>query len=97
MLRWNAAFHDAVAKAAHSRSLRQAMIDLRGNLFLPVDLAVRRHRLIEIRDSHLAVARAIREGNRQAAAEAMRTHMAETRAMMMQSLADISDPQAGST
>lgn len=88
VLRWNVAFHDAVARAAHSRSLARAVADLRGDLFLPVDLALREHRIAEIRDAHTAIVAAIRDRDADAAEASMRVHLTETLGMVRQSLKD---------
>lgn len=82
VLRWNAAFHDAVAAAAHSRELAAVMEEARGKLFLPVDLALRQHRLEEISRDHADIAQAIRQKNPAAASAAMGAHVDSVRAMM---------------
>src|SRR5665647_952531 len=48
VLRWNVAFHDALARAAHNRHLERAMVEVRGELFLPVDAFLRQHRVEEL-------------------------------------------------
>jgi GntR family transcriptional repressor for pyruvate dehydrogenase complex len=86
VLRWNAAFHDAVAAASHSRELSSVMVAARGKLFLPVDIALREHRLQEIRSDHDAIAEAISAGNPSAAASAMGDHIEAVRGMMQSAL-----------
>ena len=82
VLRWNAAFHDAIAAAAHSRELAAVMAEARGKLFLPVDLALRQHRLDEISRDHASIARAIRQKDPAAASAAMGAHVDAVKAMM---------------
>lgn len=86
---WNVAFHDAVAYAAHSRYLAQAMADVHTKLFLPVDLARWEHRVTELRAAHAAILDAIREQHADAAGESMRAHILETQAMYRRSLRNV--------
>lgn len=82
VLRWNAVFHDAIAAAAHSRELAAVMAEARGKLFLPVDLALRQHRLDEISRDHADIAQAIRRKDPAGASAAMGAHIDAVRAMM---------------
>ena len=86
VLPWNAAFHDAVAHAAHSDHLLQAAVAVQGKLFLPVDLAKYEHRVVELRSAHAAILDAIREKDSESATESMRAHLADTLAVFKRSL-----------
>jgi GntR family transcriptional regulator, transcriptional repressor for pyruvate dehydrogenase complex len=88
LFRWDAAFHDAVARAAHSPRLEDAMIAVRGELFLPVDQALHEHRTEDVRAFHRAIIAAVRDGNARRAAEAMRDHIADTRRMVYRALGE---------
>lgn len=91
VLRWNVTFHDAVAAAAHSRHLERSLAQQRADLFLPVDIVLREHRIAEIRDAHSAIAAAISDADPAAAAESMRIHLAATLDMARQSLHDAAE------
>jgi GntR family transcriptional repressor for pyruvate dehydrogenase complex len=82
VLRWNVAFHDGLARAAHNRHLERAMIEVRGELFLPVDAFLRQHRVEELAAAHGAVLDAVRRRDAEAAAASMRAHLVETRAVI---------------
>ena len=82
VLRWNVAFHDALARAAHNRRLERAMVEVRGELFLPADAFLRQHRVAELVAAHGAVLEAVRQGDAKAAAASMRAHLAETQAVI---------------
>jgi len=82
VLRWNVAFHDALAGAAHNRHLERAMVEVRGELFLPVDAFLRQHRVEELVAAHGAILDAVRRQDAEAAAASMRAHLAETRAVI---------------
>jgi len=86
VLRWNVAFHDALARAAHNRHLEWAMVEVRGELFLPVDAFLRRHRVEELAAAHGAVLDAVRRQDTEAAAASMRAHLAETQAVITATL-----------
>jgi GntR family transcriptional repressor for pyruvate dehydrogenase complex len=86
VLRWNVAFHDALAHAAHNRHLQRAMVEVRGELFLPADMFLREHRVVELVAAHGAVLDAVRARNADAAAECMRSHLVDTRAVIRQSV-----------
>jgi GntR family transcriptional repressor for pyruvate dehydrogenase complex len=82
VLRWNVAFHDALARAAHNRHLERAMVEVRGELFLPVDAFLRQHRAEELAAAHGAVLDAVRHQDAEAATASMRAHLAETQAVI---------------
>jgi GntR family transcriptional repressor for pyruvate dehydrogenase complex len=82
VLRWNVAFHDALAHAAHNVHLERAMVEVRGELFLPVEAFLRRHRVEELVAAHGAVLEAVRRRDAGAAAECMRAHLAETQSVI---------------
>jgi GntR family transcriptional repressor for pyruvate dehydrogenase complex len=82
VLRWNVAFHDAVARAAHSEELRRVMADVRERLFLPVDVALRERRIVVMRADHAAIAAAIRARDSAGAAEITRRHIEAVRVLM---------------
>ena len=86
VLRWNVAFHDALAQAAHNRHLERAMVEVRGELFLPADAFLREHRVVELVAAHGAVLDAVRARDAGAAADCMRAHLRDTRAVIRQSL-----------
>lgn len=62
------------------------MIEVRGELFLPADAFLREHRVVELVAAHGAVLDAVRAGNADTAAERMRSHLADTRAVIGQSV-----------
>ena len=82
VLHWNVAFHDALARAAHNGHLERAMVEVRGELFLPVDAFLRQHRVEELAAAHGAVLDAVRQQDTEAAAASMRAHLAETQAVI---------------
>jgi GntR family transcriptional repressor for pyruvate dehydrogenase complex len=86
---WNVAFHNAVADAAHSRLLADAMRDVRGTLFLPVDLARYEHQITELRAAHAAVLEGIRDRDPESAVAAMRAHLLDTLEVFKRSLGRI--------
>jgi len=90
-LRWNVVFHDALAAAAHSSHLAEAMLAVRRELFLPVGLLLRRHRAEELRDSHTQIFEAVRDQRPDEASEAMRNHLAGTRLMVGEVLEEALD------
>jgi len=94
-LRWNVVFHDALAAAAHSSHLADAMLAVRRELFLPVGLLLRRHLAEELRDSHTQIFEAVRDRRPHEAAEAMRNHLAGTRLMVAEVLEEVLDSSSG--
>ena len=89
ILRWNGSFHDALAAAAHSTHLARAVVAVRKELFLPVELLLREHTAEELRAAHAEIAAAVRARERERAMNAMRSHLQGTRAMVAQALAEL--------
>ena len=67
--------HRSIARAARSPRLEQAMMDARGELFIPVDLGRLEKRPHQVHDSHGAILEAIRNRDPERAAEEMRRHI----------------------
>jgi GntR family transcriptional regulator, transcriptional repressor for pyruvate dehydrogenase complex len=67
--------HRSIARAARSPRLEHAMMAARGELFIPVDFAHLDGMEPRVRDSHLAILKAIRTMDSPAAAEEMRQHI----------------------
>lgn len=88
LFRWDVAFHDALARAAHSQRLEEAMIAVRGELFLPVDQALHEHRTEDVRAFHREIIAAVRDQDTFHAAETMRNHIADTRRMVYRALGE---------
>jgi DNA-binding FadR family transcriptional regulator len=88
LFRWDVEFHDALARAAHSRRLEEAMIAVRGELFLPVDQALHEHRAEAVHTLHKSILAAVREQDAARAAEAMGVHIEDTRSMIARALAE---------
>ena len=86
LFRWDVAFHDALARAAHSSRLEEAMIAVRGELFLPVDQALHEHRAEDVHAFHKAIVVAVRDRDADRAAEIMSAHIADTRRMVLRAL-----------
>jgi len=86
LFRWDVAFHDALARAAHSSRLEAAMIAVRGELFLPVDQALQEHRTEDVHAFHKAIIVAVREQDAERAAETMSAHIVDTRRMVYRAL-----------
>jgi GntR family transcriptional regulator, transcriptional repressor for pyruvate dehydrogenase complex len=80
LLPWNVAFHHAVADAAHSRHLAEAMVSAQGKLFLPIDLASYDGQVDALREAHAAILTAIRARDADAASAAVREDLAGTEA-----------------
>lgn len=72
----NKGFHKGIARAAHSPYLEKAMMDVRGELFVPVDFVELDAKHPRIDDTHKAIAKAIRDQDPACAAEGMRDHLA---------------------
>ncbi|MGO8684623.1 MAG: FadR/GntR family transcriptional regulator [Thermoleophilia bacterium] len=89
VLRWNVAFHDALARAAHNRHLERAMVEVRGELFLPVEAFLRQHRVEELAAAHSALLDAVRRQDAELAAARMRAHLAETEAVIKATLVEL--------
>jgi DNA-binding FadR family transcriptional regulator len=82
LFHWDIEFHDALARAAHNSRLEQAMIAVRGEVFLPADQALRERRVEEVHGFHEAIIEAVRDKDAPAAAEHMRNHIRHTRDMI---------------
>lgn len=89
VLRWNGAFHDALAAAAHSSHLARAVVAVRQELFLPVDLLLREHSADELRAAHGEVLAAVRDREPERAADSMRAHLEGTRGMVGRALDEL--------
>ncbi len=72
---WHVGFHDALAKAAHNRFLEQAMLGIRGELFVPADWAMTHKRVAEIEGVHDAILYAVRDQDPERAAAEMGIHL----------------------
>jgi GntR family transcriptional repressor for pyruvate dehydrogenase complex len=88
-LRWNDAFHDALAQASHSTHLTEAMHSVRAELFLPVGLLLRRRRVAELQDDHALILEAVRKREPEQAAESMRIHLMTTKSMVEAALREL--------
>jgi GntR family transcriptional repressor for pyruvate dehydrogenase complex len=86
LFRWDVEFHDALARAAHSPRLEEAMIAVRGELFLPVEQALHEHRTEDVHAFHKAIIAAVRHQDAPRAAAAMKDHIADTRSMVHRAL-----------
>ncbi len=78
--------HRAVARAARSPRLEQAMMDARGELFIPVDLARLEDRPHQVHGSHGAILDAIRDRDPGRATEEMRKHIELVRRLIDKAL-----------
>lgn len=92
VLRWNGSFHDALAAAAHSSHLARAVVSVRQELFLPAGLLLREHPADELRAAHAEVFAAVRDGDPERAAAAMRAHLEGTRQMVAGALEELRSP-----
>lgn len=93
ILRWNGTFHDALARAAHSSHLMRAVISVRKELFLPVELLLREHSAEELRTSHAEICDGVRLRDPVRAEQAMRAHLENTRAMVTRALSELRAPR----
>jgi GntR family transcriptional repressor for pyruvate dehydrogenase complex len=75
LIRWHFGFHDALATAAHNEYFEQAMQAIRGELFVPVDRVLTRHRITEIEEVHNRILDAVRAGDPVRAREEMAAHL----------------------
>jgi len=78
--------HRAIAKAAHSPRLQRGMLEVRGELFLPVDQALLEHREGEVHEAHRAILEAIRARDSARAAELTRAHNEQVRTLVQRAL-----------
>jgi DNA-binding GntR family transcriptional regulator len=62
------------------------MLDVRGELFLPVDQALHEHRTGEVHESHVAIFEAIRDQDAARAAELTRMHIEQIRTLVQRAL-----------
>lgn len=86
---WNVAFHNGVARAAHSRHLAEVMVVVQRKLFLPLDIANYEHQGAELRAAHEAILDGIRGKDPEVAAEGMRAHLADTLTVFRRAVARI--------
>lgn len=77
---WHVGFHDALAKAAHNHYLEQAMLSIRGELFVPADWSMTHKRVTEIEGVHDAILDAVRDQDPERAAIEMGAHLDATEA-----------------
>ena len=75
LVHWHFGFHDALAKAAHNRYLEEAMVSIRGQLFVPTDWDLTRHRIHAVEGLHGRILAAVRDKDPVRAAEEMRVHL----------------------
>ncbi len=79
-------FHRAVARAARSPRLERAMMQIRGELFLPISLDRLEDRPHQVHDSHLQVLAAIRRRDAEGASQAMAEHLRLVRTLIDRAL-----------
>jgi len=72
---WHFDFHDALAKAAHNRFLEQAMIEIRGELFVPTDWVMTTSRALDIENLHDRILEAVRDRDSERASLEMSRHL----------------------
>ncbi len=77
--RADAAFHEAVAQAAHNDRLYRAIRAARGDIFFPFDQLPHPVYVTPTLEAHAMILQAVRSGNPPAAASAMETHLERTR------------------
>jgi GntR family transcriptional regulator, transcriptional repressor for pyruvate dehydrogenase complex len=79
--------HRAIARSARSPRLEQAMLDARGDFFIPVDLRRLENQESEVHRTHASILKAIRAKDGDAAAREMRKHLAIIRELTDKALA----------
>jgi GntR family transcriptional repressor for pyruvate dehydrogenase complex len=79
--------HRTIARAARSPRLEKAMLEARGDLFVPVDLRRLQTDELEVHHTHDEILAAIRSGDSSDAAEAMRRHIDMIRDLTEKALA----------
>ena len=72
---WHFGFHDGLAKAAHNRYLEQAMLNIRGELFVPTDWVMTNSRAHDIENVHEAIFLAVADQDPDRAALEMAIHL----------------------
>lgn len=87
--------HRNIARAARSPRLERAMLAARGELFIPVDLALLEDRENQVHDTHAAILAAIRDRDPATAADEMRRHIELIRGLTHKALAASGIPVAG--
>jgi GntR family transcriptional repressor for pyruvate dehydrogenase complex len=85
--------HRTIARAARSPRLERAMMQVRGELFTPIDLDRLESRPHEVHDSHLEIVDAIRRRDPQAAARAMADHIRLVRTLVDRALDEAGIPR----
>jgi GntR family transcriptional repressor for pyruvate dehydrogenase complex len=78
--------HRAIAMAAQSPRLQRAMLEVRGELFLPVDQALLEHRVGEVHEAHQSILEAIRRRDPERAADLTRVHIEQVRTLVERAL-----------
>ncbi len=72
---WHFDFHDALANAAHNRYLTEAMINIRGQLFVPTDWVLTEPQVVDIEGVHDRILEAVRDQDSGRAAKEMAAHL----------------------
>jgi len=85
---WHFDFHDALAKAAHNRFLEQAMIEIRGELFVPTDWVMTTSRALDIENLHDRILEAVRDRDSERASLEMSRHLDAADAPFRQALGE---------
>jgi GntR family transcriptional regulator, transcriptional repressor for pyruvate dehydrogenase complex len=80
----DARFHGALVRAAQNRRLETAVVESRGEMFLPLDRLVFTAQIESSRAGHTAVYQAVRDRNGELAARAMEAHLEQSRREMQQ-------------
>jgi DNA-binding GntR family transcriptional regulator len=84
---WSAVFradidiHRSIARAARSPRLEKAMLEARGDFFVPVDLRSLEESDASVHDSHERILAAIKQQDAEAAAMHMRDHIGMIRGL----------------
>lgn len=78
--------HNAIARAARSPRLERAMLESRGELFVPVDLSQLEQREYEVHETHTAIIEAIRARDAEAASALMGDHIRLIRGLIDRAL-----------
>lgn len=75
VVRWHFDFHDALAQAAHNEYLQKAMVQIRGQLFVPIEWALTHTRVMTIEGVHDRILDAVRAGDPERAVAEMEAHL----------------------